>query len=229
MENVRNKILAVAKELFMLQGYKQTGIRQIVDHSGVLTGSIYHFFRNKEEILKTLLLDVFDMSQALVAERLGKDASPGLHLAVVGAMELVAAERNEHICEMYYASYSANTILESIVCRGTTFTQELFGAANPSFTDDDYYVRTLAVKGIISSFISSRYLNRKVSLIDRVEVFVEMAMKAFNLEQDEIERIKTDTVQLLGVIDEMAGEVIREQLNFKDSNNWPRSGGDGVG
>ena len=43
-DEVRQRILAAAKELFVQQGYKKTTIRQIVEKSGVLTGSIYYFF-----------------------------------------------------------------------------------------------------------------------------------------------------------------------------------------
>ena len=49
-DEVRQRILAAAKELFVQQGYKKTTIRQIVEKSGVLTGSIYYFFKNKEDI-----------------------------------------------------------------------------------------------------------------------------------------------------------------------------------
>lgn len=47
-DEVRQRILAAAKELFVQQGYKKTTIRQIVEKSGVLTGSIYYFSRIKK-------------------------------------------------------------------------------------------------------------------------------------------------------------------------------------
>ena len=55
-DDVRRRILAAAKELFVRQGYKKTTIRQIVQKSGVLTGSIYYFFKNKDDIFQSLVM-----------------------------------------------------------------------------------------------------------------------------------------------------------------------------
>ena len=57
-DEVRQRILAAAKELFVQQGYKKTTIRQIVEKSGVLTGSIYYFFKNKEDIFQSLVMEL---------------------------------------------------------------------------------------------------------------------------------------------------------------------------
>ena len=53
---VRRRILNVTKGLLVKYGYKKTTIRLIVQHSGVLIGSIYYIFRNKEEIFQSILM-----------------------------------------------------------------------------------------------------------------------------------------------------------------------------
>lgn len=47
--------METARELFFEQGYAQTGIAQILKVSGVNSGSLYHFFPSKEDLLAAVL------------------------------------------------------------------------------------------------------------------------------------------------------------------------------
>ena len=58
-EEIRKRILAVSGELFLKQGYKKTSIRKIIDESGITIGSLYHFFKNKDDLLFHLAVDGF--------------------------------------------------------------------------------------------------------------------------------------------------------------------------
>ena len=51
----REKIIEVARELFYAQGYHATGLAQILKEAGVHSGSLYHFFASKEELLLAVL------------------------------------------------------------------------------------------------------------------------------------------------------------------------------
>lgn len=57
-KEIRQKVLETAKELLIEQGYKKTTIRGIVGRSGVLTGSIYYFFKNKEMIFADMIATI---------------------------------------------------------------------------------------------------------------------------------------------------------------------------
>lgn len=214
MENVREKVLNAAKELFIQQGYKKTTILQIVDRSGVLTGSIYHFFKNKEDIFKTLVLDLFDMGDSLVVESLDTNISPGLRTTILCTLELIAVELDERICELYYEAYNSNFIFESLVTRGTEFAQTLFREYNPSFAYDDYYVRVMAIKGVLRSFISHRYLHPQTSLLSRFEVFVDIGLQAFNVPLSEIDQVKSDLAGMTNQLVTMAVNLTNEQMAF---------------
>jgi AcrR family transcriptional regulator len=54
-ERSRTLILDTALELFSHQGYRATSIRDIAEKSNVSTGSVYHHFKDKEELFNTLL------------------------------------------------------------------------------------------------------------------------------------------------------------------------------
>lgn len=51
----RDEILQVAAELFAAKGFEETTIREIGDAVGILSGSLYHHFQTKEEMLHELV------------------------------------------------------------------------------------------------------------------------------------------------------------------------------
>jgi TetR/AcrR family transcriptional regulator, transcriptional repressor for nem operon len=54
-QDARNRIIEVAADLFLKQGYGQTGIAQILAAAGVLRGSLYYHFPTKEDLLLATL------------------------------------------------------------------------------------------------------------------------------------------------------------------------------
>ena len=88
LDNVRYRILSSAKELFIQYGYKKTTIRQIVEKSGVLTGSIYYFFKNKEDIFQALILSLLRQCVNLINEHFA-DSTPAFKYAAMISFALI--------------------------------------------------------------------------------------------------------------------------------------------
>ncbi|HOG08792.1 MAG TPA: TetR/AcrR family transcriptional regulator [Syntrophales bacterium] len=57
-ENRCNTILKAAETLFGRKGYHQTSIEEIADLAEVSTGSVYFYFKNKEELLIKLMQEI---------------------------------------------------------------------------------------------------------------------------------------------------------------------------
>ena len=55
MNDTRERILAVAQELFIEQGYDGTSLREIADRLGFTKAALYYHFRSKDEILVALI------------------------------------------------------------------------------------------------------------------------------------------------------------------------------
>ncbi|BCN92931.1 hypothetical protein THMIRHAM_07160 [Thiomicrorhabdus immobilis] len=55
LSSAKLKVLNSALDLFMEKGYFNTSIPDLVKHSGVSTGSIYHAFKDKEAIAEALM------------------------------------------------------------------------------------------------------------------------------------------------------------------------------
>jgi AcrR family transcriptional regulator len=55
MVETRAKLIDTARDLFWRQGYGQTGVAQILKSAEVNSGSLYHFFPTKEDLLLAVL------------------------------------------------------------------------------------------------------------------------------------------------------------------------------
>ena len=69
----KEKILKHALKLFSSKGYKATTVRDIAGSIGIKQSALYNHFKNKEEILETLIRDL--TSSAIVTLFDNKDAS----------------------------------------------------------------------------------------------------------------------------------------------------------
>ena len=54
-EERKNEILDVAERLFFSKGYEQTNTNEIVKEVGIARGTLYHHFKNKEELMDGII------------------------------------------------------------------------------------------------------------------------------------------------------------------------------
>ncbi|WNC74203.1 TetR/AcrR family transcriptional regulator [Thalassotalea psychrophila] len=65
----RGKLLASAAKLFKKKGYSKTTVRDLAAEVSILSGSIFHHFKNKDEILFAVMNEVvIAMDEALKSE-----------------------------------------------------------------------------------------------------------------------------------------------------------------
>ena len=69
-EEIRNKsrenIERIALELFALKGYHATSISQIAEKAGISKGLLYNYYKNKEQLLNSVVMKVFDEIMRIV-------------------------------------------------------------------------------------------------------------------------------------------------------------------
>ena len=72
----RKSILEAAVMLFSEKGYAGSGIRELAERAGVTKSLLYYHFKNKEEILHQLILNVFEEMDGLFKNVL-EESVPG--------------------------------------------------------------------------------------------------------------------------------------------------------
>lgn len=154
-EAMRSRVLYAATKLFLEKGYSATSLREIAAAADMNTGSLMHLFSSKEKLLSDLVLYVLE-GQFQAAEQLvaGQTDDKLLIWAVETTLQLYIAESNEHIRELYMASYSLPSTSELIQRTISKKMMHHFADLHPNFEEKDFYEIEIATSGIIRGFMS---------------------------------------------------------------------------
>jgi len=186
------RVIDVSRNLFLEKGYSKTTIKEIIKEAEITTGSLYHFFKDKEDILLHISQDVFDLAAALSDEIVGENAKPWLRFSMEIGIQFYLILDHQEIAELYLVAHESLDIARLIAKNAQDRNKMLFQTYYPDFTPEEYYVMSLSIKGIIHSFIQEVVYNKepaKPALIFRV---IEMALRIFQIPHAEIEK----TIQL---------------------------------
>lgn len=107
----RKEIMKVSARLFAEKGFPQTTLEEIAVNAEYGTGTIYNYFQNKEEIIKSIIQEVMDSSLAIV-EKADQDASDLIHFFEIYVREMFEyfSENKDEI--LLIARYFVTTIRE---------------------------------------------------------------------------------------------------------------------
>jgi AcrR family transcriptional regulator len=75
-QSTRERILDIALELFTVQGYERTSLRQIAERLGFSKAAIYYHFASKDDILMTLHLRLHEFGKSALTAVDETDWSP---------------------------------------------------------------------------------------------------------------------------------------------------------
>lgn len=67
---IREKILSSALDSFLEKGYRDTSMLEIAQKTGIATGNIYNYFRNKDALLSTLIDPVLKQVKGIFGVRI---------------------------------------------------------------------------------------------------------------------------------------------------------------
>jgi AcrR family transcriptional regulator len=187
-QQIKTKVLDTARNLFLTRGYEKTTIKDILAETGITTGSLYHFFKDKEDILLHLAEDVFDTAATLADRMAGEDGNPWLRLSLELGIQLRAALNDRFIAGLYLKAYESGAISRLIVRRAHERNSGLFKDIQDESGPDDFYAVSLAIKGILHSFIGSALHDGERDDQTTVEQAITMILRLFGLPREEIEK-----------------------------------------
>ncbi len=88
----RDELLELAAAMFAERGLRATTVRDIADSAGILSGSLYHHFKSKEQMVEEVLRDFLDWLFGRYREIVETESNPlerlkGLFMASFEAIE----------------------------------------------------------------------------------------------------------------------------------------------
>lgn len=102
--NRRAAILQHAAELFASKGIVGTSVREIADAVGILSGSLYHHFQSKDEMVSAVVRDYLTDLTSRYVVVLSRDSAPREQLTELVRASLAATEAHPHATEIYQNS-----------------------------------------------------------------------------------------------------------------------------
>ncbi len=84
----RGRLLTEAARLFREKGYERTTVRDLAAAVGIQSGSLFHHFRSKEEILKAVMVETIRLNTALMQAAMEAAETPRQKLRALVRAEL---------------------------------------------------------------------------------------------------------------------------------------------
>ena len=98
----RERILEVALDLFVEQGYEKTSLREIAERVGVTKAALYYHFESKDDLLLELHLPMHDLVGRMAARLSGSPSSASWVTFLDWVIDELAAHRR------YFLLYQRN-------------------------------------------------------------------------------------------------------------------------
>lgn len=89
-DSPRGRILTAAAHLFRHKGFERTTVRDLAQEVGIQSGSIFHHFKTKEEILRHVMIEVILFNTARMRNELAAAQGPRDRLLALIRSELLS-------------------------------------------------------------------------------------------------------------------------------------------
>ncbi len=197
-EIVRKKIITISRKLFLEQGYEHTTVRQVLKKTGLSTGSLYHFFRNKEELLLCSLKDALFEISSLTDSIAAKYNEPLLRYALGVALGISEIFKYKHLFNFYNAIYKIESAENFMISLKVSRMKDLLKEVKLEFNDTEIHARMLAIHGATRALMLA-IINKQFSanLTDVYSLIITIALSEFNIPRAKIEKIITLTTNIL--------------------------------
>ncbi|MBP8987918.1 MAG: TetR/AcrR family transcriptional regulator [Spirochaetes bacterium] len=205
-QQIRTKIIEAARTLFIQQSYSNTTIRQILKKTGITTGSLYHFFKNKESILRQITEDYLIDTDKIIRSFM-KEYDPMVHYILIIYIQLKLIDSNPNLADIWQHTYSLWSITEMVCTKSAKWNKMMFGKYNQSLSDDDWYARSMAINSLIHYITIEKINKGKIPIKNRVHLLMYLVSSLFNTPFNQIESaiakaekiISKNSLQLYGV------------------------------
>ena len=96
-KSARGKLLTEAAHLFRIKGYDRTTVRDLAAALGIQSGSLFHHYKSKEEILKAVMREtiIINTSRLRVAKSQSESHSQELYCLILEELASIQGERSD--------------------------------------------------------------------------------------------------------------------------------------
>lgn len=103
-DSPRGRVLRAAAYLFRTQGYERTTVRDLAAIIGIQSGSIFHHFKTKEDILCAVMEEAIRFNHARLVEALGRASTDTdrLRALILGELAAINGDTGDAMAVLVY-------------------------------------------------------------------------------------------------------------------------------
>src|SRR6187549_1006234 len=110
----RRRILDAAVAVFARKGYFTARITDIASSAGVADGTIYLYFKNKEDIIVSLFADVLESHLARAREEIAAARTPRQKLLAIAQHHLAALSERRDVAILFQTELRQSTLMSRV-------------------------------------------------------------------------------------------------------------------
>lgn len=141
-------------KLFLEKGYEGTTAKEVADTAGIVSGSPFFQFGNKEGVLLDLVKQMFDGQFATAGMLAGEGADPLLLYALETALQLHIAEMSDPLRELYVTAYTLPRTSAYIYENMIDKIEAIFSPYLTGLEKNDFYELEIAAAGVMRGFMA---------------------------------------------------------------------------
>lgn len=182
-EDAKRRILSSCVRLFILKGYRETKVADVLHEADVSSSTFHNIFRTKDGVLKELVDFMFENQFETAEQIIGPNPDPVLLYAVETSIQMALTERNENLREIYVEVYGHPELSEQIHRKTAAALAMIFGSYLPECTDSDFYELEIGTAGMMSGYMA-RKCDIYFTLERKLERFLRMALGAYQVPRE---------------------------------------------
>jgi len=133
----RKLILDTALEMFANEGYYPTSISKIANAAGISKGLIYNYFKSKEEIIRTIIMQgLNDLAAFFDPDKDGILTREEIGYFIEGIFETV--KRDQHFWKLYFTIFMQPPVLRLVEKPLTRLINNSLGMLTEYFKNQGY-------------------------------------------------------------------------------------------
>lgn len=110
----RRRILEAAITVFAQKGYFTARVSDIASSAGVADGTIYLYFRNKEDVIVSLFADVLERHLARAREEIAGAPTPRRKLLAIARHHLAALSERRDVAILFQTELRQSTLMSRL-------------------------------------------------------------------------------------------------------------------
>lgn len=118
-KSAKGRLLIIAARLFNQKGYERTTVRDIANAAGIQSGSLFHHFKTKEDILKSVMVDTIIFNTERMKKEMAKAETcvDTLKALIRCELESINGETGEAMSVLVYEWRSLSADNQAIILK----------------------------------------------------------------------------------------------------------------